>query len=222
MNDESVGSLATRSSRRATVRRRTSETEIVLSLDLDGVLLDPVDALPGATASATESAIATGLGFLDHMLASFARHSGFSLAVQCKGDLHIDDHHTVEDIALVLGEAFATALGDRRGIERFGDAVIVMDEARVNAAVDLSGRPFACIDLGLRRERLGDVACENLTHFFASFATASRNTVHIEVVRGENDHHRAEAAFKALARALRGAVRRTASGEVPSTKGVLS
>jgi imidazoleglycerol-phosphate dehydratase len=193
--------------RQATLERRTSETQIEVTLDLDG---------------RGDSRIVTGLGFLDHMLASFAKHGRFDLTLTCQGDLHIDDHHTVEDCALVLGEAFDRALGERRGIERFGDVHIAMDEALVRAAVDLSGRPFACIDLGLRREKLGDVACENLTHFFQSFATASRNTVHIDVLKGENDHHRTEASFKALAVALRRALRRTETSAVPSTKGVLS
>jgi imidazoleglycerol-phosphate dehydratase len=193
--------------RQATLERRTSETQIEVTLDLDGL---------------GDSRIVTGLGFLDHMLASFAKHGRFDLTLTCQGDLHIDDHHTVEDCALVLGEAFDSALGERRGIERFGDVHIAMDEALVRAAVDLSGRPFACIDLGLRREKLGDVACENLTHFFQSFATASRSTVHIDVLKGENDHHRTEASFKALAVALRRALRRTESSAVPSTKGVLS
>jgi imidazoleglycerol-phosphate dehydratase len=193
--------------RQATLERRTSETQIEVTLDLDGL---------------GDSRIVTGLGFLDHMLASFAKHGRFDLTLTCQGDLHIDDHHTVEDCALVLGEAFDRALGERRGIERFGDVHIAMDEALVRAAVDLSGRPFACIDLGLRREKLGDVACENLTHFFQSFATASRSTVHIDVLKGENDHHRTEASFKALAVALRRALRRTESSAVPSTKGVLS
>ena len=141
-------------------RRTTSETDIQLQLTLDG--------------SGT-SRIATGLGFLDHMLASFARHGRFDLELTCQGDLHIDDHHTVEDCAIVLGEAFLAALGERRGIERFGEAHVAMDEALVRAVVDLSGRPFAKIVLGLRREKLGDVAGENLAHFFQSFAVASRN-----------------------------------------------
>ena len=187
--------------------RTTSETAIQLELDLDGT---------------GTSRVATGLGFLDHMLTSFARHARFDLELTCQGDLHIDDHHTVEDCAIVLGEALVSALGERRGIERFGEAHIAMDETLARAVVDLSGRPFARINLGLRREKLGDVACENLTHFFQSFAMASRNTVHIDVIEGENDHHRAEGAFKALAVALRRAVVRTASTAVPSTKGVLS
>ena len=194
-------------SRSATVSRKTSETDITLTLDLDG---------------SGKAEIATGIGFLDHMLGALTKHARFDLALTCQGDLHIDDHHTVEDCALVLGEAFDRALGERCGIERFGDAHIAMDEALVRAAVDLSGRPFASIDLGLRREKLGDVACENLTHFFQSFATASRNTVHIDVLKGENDHHRTEASFKGLAVALRRALRRTESSAVPSTKGVLS
>jgi imidazoleglycerol phosphate dehydratase HisB len=196
--------MDTRTSKR---RRTTSETDIQLQLNLDG--------------SGT-SRIATGLGFLDHMLASFARHGRFDLELTCQGDLHIDDHHTVEDCAIVLGEAFLEALGERRGIERFGDAHIAMDETLVRAVVDLSGRPFAKIELGLRREKLGDVACENLTHFFQSFAVASRNNVHIDVLEGENDHHRVEGSFKALAVALRRAVVRTAGTAVPSTKGMLS
>ena len=196
--------MAQRSDKR---QRTTSETDIQLELDLDG---------------SGVSRIATGLGFLDHMLTSFARHGRFDLELTGQGDLHIDDHHTVEDCAIVLGEAFAAALGERRGIERFGEAHIAMDEALVRAVVDLSGRPFAKINLGLCREKIGDVACENLTHFFQSFAVASRNTVHLDVLEGENDHHRAEAAFKALALALRRAVARTAGTDVPSTKGMLS
>ena len=188
-------------------QRTTSETDIQLTLDLDG--------------SGT-SRIATGLGFFDHMLASFAKHGRFDLELTCHGDLHIDDHHTVEDCAIVLGEAFAEALGDRRGIERFGDAHIAMDETLVRGVVDLCGRPFAKINLGIRREKLGDVACENLTHFFQSFAVASRNAVHIDVLEGANDHHRAEGAFKALAVALRRALVRSAGTAVPSTKGILS
>jgi imidazoleglycerol-phosphate dehydratase len=201
--------------RRATIERRTSETQIEIALAIDPSLDSSLEGKEGRR-------IATGLGFLDHMLGSFARHGRFEMSLTCRGDLYIDDHHTVEDCAIVLGEAFDRALGERRGIERFGDAIVVMDEAMARAAVDLSGRGFACIDLGLRRETLGDVACENLSHFFRSFANASRNTVHIDVLRGENDHHRAEASFKALAVALRRAVARTGSNIVPSTKGVLA
>ena len=138
-----------------------------------------------------------------------------------ESELAIDDHHSAEDCALVLGRAIDEALGDRRGIARFGHAYAPLDEALARAVVDLSGRPFSHVDLGLRRERLGTLACENLTHVIASLAVAARATVHVELLRGENDHHRAEAAFKALALALRMAMAPSGSSEVPSTKGVL-
>ncbi len=192
--------------RTGTIQRKTAETEITVDLDLDG---------------AGRSSVSTGLGFLDHMLASLARHSGFDLRVSCSGDLGVDDHHTVEDCALALGAAIDRALGDRRGIARFGFAYAPLDEALARVVVDLSGRPCAVVELGLRRERLGDVACENIGHFFRSLATAGRLALHADVLRGENDHHKAEAAFKALALALRSATRGTGSAEVPSTKGSL-
>lgn len=193
--------------RRAEVSRKTTETDITVSLELD-------------VAGAVE--VSTGLGFLDHMLTAFARHGRFGLRLHCRGDLHIDDHHTVEDCALVLGQAFDEALGDRSGVERFADGFVAMDEALARCVVDLSGRGMGVIDLGLKRERIGEVACENLTHFFQSFATASRNTIHIDLLKGENDHHRSEAAFKSLAVAMRRAVQRTHGTDVPSTKGVLA
>ncbi|MGE0712353.1 MAG: imidazoleglycerol-phosphate dehydratase HisB [Planctomycetota bacterium] len=192
--------------RRARVRRTTRETDITVELALDG-------------SGAAE--VSTGMGFLDHMLCSLAKHGGLDLAVRCRGDLVIDDHHSVEDVALTLGAALDRALGERRGLERFGDAAIAMDEALARAAVDLSGRPFAKVALGLRREALGAVACENLTHFFQSLATAARLTLNLAVPEGENDHHRAEAAFKAFARALRRAASSVGGDAVPSTKGVL-
>ena len=163
----------------------------------------------------------TGLGFLDHMLTSLARHGGLDLTLRCAGDLHIDDHHTVEDCALVIGAALDQALGDRAGIARFGDALVPMDEALARAAIDLSGRPWPAVSLGLRRERIGAVATENLTHFFISLAMAGRLNLHLDVLKGDNDHHRAEAAFKATARALRAAVA-IEGGGIPSTKGVLT
>jgi imidazoleglycerol-phosphate dehydratase len=138
-----------------------------------------------------------------------------------QGDLHVDDHHTVEDTALCLGRALDEALGERRGIRRFGDAHAPLDEALARAVVDLSGRPFAAVDLKLRRERLGDVACENLDHLFRSLAMAARATLHVDVLRGENDHHRVESAVKALALALRDALRVEGEARVPSTKGAL-
>ena len=192
-------------SRAATITRTTRETDIRVSVGLDGP---------------RESEISTGLGFLDHMLTSLAFWSGFELRVDCSGDLEVDDHHTVEDVALTIGQAVDRALGDRVGLERFGSAYAPMDEALVRAIVDLSGRAYAVTNLGFEREKLGAVATENLTHWFRSFATAARATLHVDLIRGENDHHKAEAAYKALGLALRDAVTRTTNG-VPSTKGRL-
>jgi imidazoleglycerol phosphate dehydratase HisB len=194
-------------SRRAELRRTTKETDVELALDLDG----------GAAAD-----VETGIGFLDHLLTAFACHGRFGLRVRCRGDLHVDDHHTAEDVALVLGAALDQALGERRGIERFGDALIPMDEALARCAVDLGGRPFAVVNLELRREAIGALATENMSHVVRSLAQAARAAIHLDVLRGENDHHKVEAAFKALGRALRAAVTRTAGASaVPSTKGVL-
>lgn len=186
--------------------RVTRETSIRLSVNLDGV---------------GESSISTGLGFLDHMLATLALHSRIDLSLICEGDLRVDDHHTVEDCALTLGDAISEALADRAGITRFAHAYAPLDEALARVVVDLSGRPSACVNLSLVRERLGDVATENLTHFFVSLATTLRATLHVDVLRGENDHHKAEAAFKALALALRAAIARDGTSLVPSAKGVL-
>ncbi|MBX3352706.1 MAG: imidazoleglycerol-phosphate dehydratase HisB [Phycisphaeraceae bacterium] len=186
--------------------RVTRETSIRLSVNLDGV---------------GESSISTGLGFLDHMLASLALHSRIDLSLACEGDLRVDDHHTVEDCALTLGDAINEALADRAGITRFAHAYAPLDEALARVVVDLSGRPSACVNLSLVRERLGDVATENLTHFFVSLATTLRASLHVDVLRGENDHHKAEAAFKALALALRAAIARDGTSLVPSAKGVL-
>ncbi|MCS7268832.1 MAG: imidazoleglycerol-phosphate dehydratase HisB [Geminicoccaceae bacterium] len=195
-----------RRSRRARLERRTRETSVVVVLDLDGT---------------GRSEVATGLGFLDHMLATLARHARFDLELACEGDLEVDDHHTVEDCALLLGAALDAGLGERRGIRRFGAAFAPLDEALARVVVDLSGRPFAHVSLGLVRERIGDVASENFVHFFRSLAVTGRMALHVDVERGENDHHRIEAAFKALALALREAVASDGSAEVPSTKGVL-
>ncbi|MFN3199737.1 MAG: imidazoleglycerol-phosphate dehydratase HisB [Bradymonadia bacterium] len=188
------------------LRRATAETTIEASVTLDdqGV-----------------SVVRTGIGFLDHMITALSRHSGVSIELTCSGDLHIDDHHTAEDCALTLGGAFDAALGERRGIVRFGHAYAPLDEALARAVVDLSGRPWPCVDLGLRREMLGQIACENLTHFINSFAIAARASIHVDVLKGDNDHHRAEAAFKALALALRAAVALRGDDRVPSTKEVL-
>jgi len=196
---------AKQTDRRAEVRRTTRETEIVLALALDGT---------GA------ADVRTGIGFLDHLLTALACHARFDLSLACSGDLQVDDHHTAEDCALALGQAFDRALGDRSGIARFGSAMAPLDEALARAVVDLSGRPFALVDLGLTRERLGGLACENVSHVLSSLATAARVTLHVDVLRGVNDHHRAEAAFKAVALALRQAASRD-GWAVPSTKGVL-
>src|SRR5437867_5363904 len=173
------------SARTATVTRTTRETSIRLTLDLDG------------TGKAT---IKTGIGFLDHLLDAFGRHARFDLKLTCEGDLQVDDHHTAEDCALVLGEALDRALGERRGVNRFGWALAPLDEALARAVVDLSGRSFADVSLGLKREAIGNIACENIPHVLRSLASAGRLTLHVDVLKGENDHHRAEAAFKATAR----------------------
>ncbi len=196
----------TETGRRGTLERRTAETAVKVTLCLDG---------------SGRCEVATGLGFLDHMLAQLARHARLDLELACEGDLEVDDHHTVEDCALALGAALDAALGERRGIHRFGSAFAPLDEALARAVVDLSGRPAPVVDLGLVRERVGEVATESLAHFFHSFAIAGRMALHVDVLRGVNDHHRVEAAFKALALALRQAVSRDGSAEVPSTKGVL-
>jgi imidazoleglycerol phosphate dehydratase HisB len=192
--------------RQATLRRKTSETEIVEELTLDG---------------AGEAVVETGIGFLDHMLHALAKHARWDLVLRCKGDLHVDDHHSAEDCAIALGKALDVALGERRGIQRFGSAYAPLDEALARAVVDLSGRPWHEIHLGLKRERLGTLSCENIPHFFQSLAIHMRAAIHLDIIRGENDHHKAEAAFKALALALRAACATTNIDDVPSTKGSL-
>lgn len=193
--------------RTATVKRKTRETDIALTLNLDGT---------GVTD------IKTGIGFLDHMLTALAHHARFDLTLTCAGDLHIDDHHTAEDCGLALGQALDQALGERRGIRRFGSAYAPLDEALARCVVDFSGRPYARVDLGLGRQMIGTLACENIPHVLASMATTARMTLHVDVIVGGNDHHKAEAAFKATALALRQAVERDGTGIMPSTKGTLS
>ena len=192
--------------RQATVVRTTRETDISVTVDLDGT----------GTAS-----VSTGIGLYDHLLESFAHHSLIDVAVSAAGDLERDDHHTVEDVALALGQALAEALGDRAGIERFGEASVPMDEAIARAVVDLSGRPYAVLDLRFGGDRIGELSTQMIPHALESFVRTSGVTLHLKA-RGRNDHHVAEAAFKALARALRTAIaldaRRTG---VPSTKGTL-
>jgi imidazoleglycerol-phosphate dehydratase len=165
--------------------------------------------------------VQTGIGFMDHMLSTLAKHSRMDLALRCQGDLEIDDHHTSEDCALSLGAALDQALAERKGIARFGYAYAPLDEALARAVVDFSGRPYAIVNLGLTRPSIGGWATENMTHFLTSLATAARATLHVEVLRGVNDHHRIEAAFKATALALRQAIAKSGDEQVPSTKGVL-
>jgi imidazoleglycerol-phosphate dehydratase len=192
--------------RTAAVERATRETAVSVTLTLEGT---------------GRAELSSGIGFLDHLFETLARHSAFDLILSCTGDLRVDDHHTAEDCALALGEALDRALGERRGIARFGSAFAPLDEALARAVVDLSGRPFSVIDLGLRRESIGGLACENVAHVLRSLATAARLTLHVDVLRGENDHHRSEAAFKAFALALRQAVARSGGDDIPSTKGTL-
>jgi imidazoleglycerol-phosphate dehydratase len=195
-----------RAPRQADVRRTTRETDVHVTLHLDG------------TGSAR---VETGVGFYDHLLGSLAHHALFDLEIDATGDLHIDEHHTVEDVSLAVGQAFRRALGDAAGIQRFGEARVPMDEALAEAVVDCSGRPFAVLALAFRGERIGALPTQMVAHALESFVRESGITLHLQA-DGANDHHVAEAAFKALARALRSAVapdpRRP---DVPSTKGVL-
>jgi len=192
----------------ATLARTTSETDIALSLALDGV---------------GQTKLATGIGFFDHMLTAFARHGSFDLSLSATGDLHIDAHHTVEDVGIVLGAAFRQALGEKRGITRFGHAVVPMDEALAEAAVDISGRAHLVWNVTFERESLGAMDTQLFEEFFRAFAGNALITLHITRRAGTNAHHVAEAAFKATARALRMAVAidpRTENA-IPSTKGAL-
>ena len=194
--------------RSASISRKTSETDIALTLALDG---------------AGKAEIATGIGFLDHMLTAFARHGGFDLSVQAKGDLHIDAHHTTEDVGIVLGQAFLQALGDKRGIRRFGQALLPMDEALAEVAVDISGRPLLAWEVAFERASLGGLDTQLFEEFFRAFAGNALITLHVTRRAGRNAHHVAEACFKGVARALRMAVEidPRAGDAVPSTKGSL-
>ena len=192
--------------RRSEIQRETTEVTIRGHLDIDGT---------------GTSDIKTGLGFLDHMLAALAKHGRFDLTLTATGDTEVDDHHTVEDCAIVLGRAFDEALGDRTGIARFGYGYAPLDESLSRAVVDLSGRPWPEVSIDFTRETIGEVASENIIHFLRSFAIEGRMALHLDLLRGDNDHHKAESAFKALAIALRAAV--TVDGDsVPSTKGTLT
>jgi imidazoleglycerol-phosphate dehydratase len=204
-NPHGAFEVAAREGRRVTVARRTHETDVAVTLDLDG---------SGA------ADVRSGVGFLDHLLTSFAHHGLFDLAVNAEGDFAVDEHHTVEDVGLVLGTALAEALGDRAGIARFGEASVPMDEALATAVVDVGGRPYAVVDLPFRGERVGALPTQLIEHALEAFARTSGTTLHLRGT-GRNDHHLAEAAFKALARALRAAVAEDPrrAGAVPSTKG---
>lgn len=193
--------------RRAEITRATSETRITCTLDLDGD--GSVD-------------VSTGIGFLDHMLTLFGRHSGISLQLNVDGDTWVDDHHSVEDAAIVLGSAVRQALGDKAYIARYGHAYVPMDEALCRAVIDMSGRFFLHCDATFSRERVGDLSTEMVRHFWYSFAEHVRCNLHITLLAGSNDHHRIEAIFKAVARAFRAAITRDPAGtRIPSTKGVI-
>ena len=194
--------------RTAKLRRTTGETDVAVVLDLDG---------------AGKSEISTGCGFLDHMLTLFAKHGRFDLTVTCKGDTWVDDHHTVEDIGICLGDAFAQALGDLRGVQRYGSVTLPMDEALILTAVDLSGRGMLCYGLDIPTEKVGTFDTELTEEFFLAFVRRAGITLHIRQLAGKNSHHIIEGAFKSTARSLRQAVAIDPAwaGEVPSTKGVL-
>src|SRR5215813_10116519 len=193
--------------RSAEVRRKTKETDVRVSLNLDG---------------SGRSRIATGLPFLDHMLELFAKHGLFDLDVTCKGDLEIDDHHSVEDIAITLGQALVQALGDKSGINRYGEAVVPMDEALCRSVIDLSGRFYLVYEVPTKRQKIVNFSVELAEHFWRSFAETAKFNLHIDCLRGRNSHHILEGTFKASARALRQAVERNSRiVGIPSTKGSL-
>lgn len=191
--------------RQATVTRKTAETDITITLTLDG---------------SGQAVIATGVGFLDHMLNALARHGRFDLAVTAAGDLHIDEHHTVEDVGLALGRALGQALGDRKGITRMGHAIVPMDESLALVAVDIGGRGYFVFDGAFETERIGQMGTRLIPHFLESLAHEAKLNLHVRLLAGRDDHHRAEAIFKALARALNEAVRidPQLGGQLASTK----
>jgi imidazoleglycerol-phosphate dehydratase len=195
--------------RTAGISRQTNETQIQIKLDLDGT---------------GKHDIATGIGFLDHMLTHLAVHGLFDLSVEAKGDLHIDTHHTVEDMALALGQAFDKALNDRKGIVRIGDCFAPMDETLAHVAIDLSGRPYSVIQAAWHTPYAGDIPTTLFPHFFESFSITARCNLHARVLYGRDDHHQAEALFKAWARALDNATQidPRRAGNIPSTKGTLT
>ena len=194
-------------SRIATVQRKTKETDIRVELNLDG---------------SGQSSVSIGVPFLEHMLDLFAKHGLFDLQIICKGDLEIDDHHSVEDIAITLGQALVQALGDKSGINRYGEAVVPMDEALCRSVIDLSGRFYLVYEVSVRRQMIGNFSVELAEHFWRSFAETAKFNLHIDCLRGRNSHHILEGTFKASARALRAAVERNSRiVGIPSTKGSL-
>ena len=194
--------------RTSKIKRETAETSIMLSLDLDG---------------SGKAGIDTGVGFLDHMLTLFARHSRIDLQVSAKGDTYVDDHHTVEDIGIVLGQAFSEALGDKKGIVRYGSCILPMDEALIMSAVDISGRAFLGYDLDIPTEKVGSFDTELVEEFWLGFVRNAGVTLHIKQLEGSNSHHIIEGAFKSVARSVRQAVAIDSefADEIPSTKGLL-
>lgn len=191
--------------RKCSLKRRTNETDIEVVINLDGSGITEID---------------TGIGFLNHMLTLFGFHGGFDLKIKCSGDLDVDSHHTSEDVGIVLGQALKEALGDKKGIERYGFMILPMDEAIARVAVDLSGRPYLAYGIEFNRSSLGEIATEDFKEFFRGFVNNSLSTLHVELLYGENDHHKIEAVFKGLGRALKEACRIT-SGRLQSTKGDL-
>ncbi len=194
--------------RSASITRKTAETEISVSLDLDG---------------SGRHDIATGVGFFDHMLDQLSRHSLIDMTIRCTGDTHIDDHHSVEDVGIALGQALSQALGDKRGIRRYGECRLPMDDAQIACALDLSGRPYLVWNVAMPTAKIGRFDTELVREFFQAFATHGGITLHMDMIHGLNSHHIAEAAFKAAARALRMAVETDPrkGDEIPSTKGTL-
>lgn len=194
--------------RKVEIARKTGETDILLTLDLDGT---------------GKSTIESGCGFLDHMLTLFAKHSGFDLAVKCKGDVEVDYHHTTEDVGIALGKAFFSALGDKKGITRYGDTMLPMDETLIRSAVDISGRDYLAIDLDLPCAKVGDFDTELCEEFWLAFVREGKVTLHITQLAGKNAHHIIEGVFKSVARTLgkAAAIDARRADEIPSTKGVL-
>ena len=195
----------TMAQRTARIERKTKETDIVVEMNLDGAGTHTID---------------TGVGFLDHMLSHVSQHGHIDLSIRAKGDLHVDAHHTVEDVAICIGEALRQTLGDKKGIARYGNSAVPMEDALANLALDLSGRPYCVFHAAFGTEKIGEFDCECIEEFFRALANTARLNLHVTVPYGTNSHHIAEAIFKALGQALAQAVRIT-GGDVPSTKGIL-